>query len=131
MKTIAEKNLALFLFVLILLPALAAASTPNPTAQAGRTEEGIDPATVTATTKLTVRRVESDPDRLYLYDKESEETHVVVLTEKTRLTARRKKDFDGRRKLEFGDLAAGQTLKVTYRVADGRITSIQVLDKAS
>ncbi len=131
MKTIPVNNLALVLFVLILVPALAAASTPNPTAQAGRTEEGIDPATVTASAKLTVRKVETDPDRLYLYDPESEETHVVVLSEKTRLTARRKKDFDGRRNLEFGDLTAGQTLKVTYRVADGRITSIQVLEKAS
>lgn len=131
MKTTTAKHLALFLLVLILLPALAAASTPNPTAQAGRSEEGIDPSTVTATAKLTVRKVENDPDRVYLYDSESEKTHVVVLTEKTRLTARRKKDFDGRRKLDFDDLATGQTLKVTYRVDDGRITSIQILEKAS
>ena len=118
-----------FLIVLVALPGLLLAST-SPSAKAG-SKDGISPSEVTASAKLLVRKVESEPDRLYLYDPSTEQTHVVVLSEKTRLTARRKKDFDGRRKLAFGDLAAGQTLKVTYRVDDGRITSIQVLEKAS
>lgn len=131
MKIILKLAPVLFLCALLVGAAIAVASTPNPTAQAGRSEDGIDPSSVTASAKLTVRRVESEPDRLYLYDPESEKTHVVVLSEKTKLTARRKKDFDGRRKLEFADLETGQTLKVTYRTDDGRITSIQVLEKAS
>ena len=121
----------LFLAVLVLAPALAGASTPNPSAQAGHTDEGIDPTAVIASAKLKVRRVENEPNRLYLFDPETEKTHVVVVSEKTKLTARRKKDFDGRRKLGFADLTSGQTLKITYRTDDGRITSIQVLEKAS
>lgn len=117
--------------VLLLDTVIAVGSTPNPTAQAGRSEDGIDPSSVTASAKLTVRRVESQPARLYLFDPETEKTHVVVLSERVKLTARRKKDFDGRRKLEIGDLESGQKLKVTYRTDDGRITSIQVLEKAS
>lgn len=121
----------LFLAVLVLVPAMAGASTPNPSAQAGHNDEGIDPASVTASAKLTVRRVENEPNRLYLFDPETEKTHVVVISDKTKLTARRKKDFEGRRKLDFADLESGQTLKITYRTDDGRITSIQVLEKAS
>ncbi len=121
----------LFLAVLVLAPVHAEASTPNPSAQAGHTDEGIDPTSVIASAKLKVRRVESEPNRLYLFDPQTEKTHVVVISEKTKLTARRKKDFDGRRKLDFADLASGQTLKISYRTDDGRITSIQVLEKAS
>ncbi len=120
---------SLCLTALIALPVAASGST-SPSARAGGSE-GLDPSEVTASAKLTVRRVENEPDRLYLYDPSSEKTHVVVLSEKTKLTARRKKDFDGRRKLQFSDLEAGQTLKVTYRTDDGQITSIQVLEKAS
>ena len=121
----------LLLAAVVLVPALAGASTPNPSAQAGHNDEGIDPTSVTASAKLEVRRVENEPNRLYLFDPETEKTHVVVISEKTKLTARRKKDFDGRRKLDFADLTSGQTLKITYRTDDGRITSIQVLEKAS
>lgn len=131
MKNILILVRVLFVCALLVTPAIAGASTPNPSAQAGRADDGIDASSVTASTKLTLRRVEREPDRLYLYDRESEETHVVVVSEETRLTARRKKDFDGRRKLEFSDLESGQTLKVTYRTDDGRILSIQVLETAS
>lgn len=130
MKNIRTLTPGLFLLTLLVLPALLLASSTSPSAKAG-SKEGISPSEVTAHALLTVRKVETEPNRLYLYDADAEKTHVVVLTEKTRLTARRKKDFDGRRKLVFGDLAAGQTLKVTYRTDDGRITSIQVLEKAS
>ena len=130
MKKILALTPLLILCLVLVAPTSAAASTPNPSVQAGNTEDGIDPSSVTASTKLEVRKVASEPNRVYLFDAESEKTHVVVLSEKTKLTARRKKDFDGRRKLEFGDLEAGQTLKVTYRVADGQITSIQVVELA-
>jgi hypothetical protein len=112
------------------IPALAWSSTPTG-GQTGNTKDGLSASDVTASTRLIVRRVESEPNRIYLYDPEAEETHVVLISEKTRLSARRKKDFDGRRKLDFGDLAMGQTLKITYRLDDGRITSIQVVEKAS
>lgn len=125
-----KRPTTLLLCALFLIPALAFSSTPVGT-QAGNTETSLSASDVTASTRLIVRRVESDPDRVYLYDPEAEETHVVVISEKTRLSARRKKDFDGRRKLGFGDLAMGQTLKITFRLDDGRITSIQVVDVAS
>ena len=125
-----RKPTSLLLFALFLIPALAFSSTPIGH-QTGNTKAGLSASDVTASTRMVVRRVETDPDRIYLYDPEIEETHVVLISEKTRLSARRKKDFEGRRKLEFGDLAMGQTLKITYRLDDGRITSIQVVDVAS
>ncbi len=123
-------HITLALAALLILPGLALASTPTG-GQTGNTKDGVSPTDIIGSAKLTVRNVASDPARLYLFDPETEKTHVVVLSEKTKLTARSKKDFDGRRKLEFGDLASGQTLKVTYRLDDGRITSIQVLERAS
>ena len=118
------------LAVLLILPAIAAASTPTG-GQTGNTKEGLSPSDVIGYARLTLRSVAAEPNRLYLFDPETEKTHVVVLSEKTKLTARKKKDFDGRRKLDFGDLEAGQKLKVTYRLDDGRITGIQVLERAS
>ena len=115
---------------LLLTGGLAFASTPTG-GQTGNTKEGLSASDVTASVQFKVRRVETDPNRIYLFDERSEKVHVVVVSEKTRLTARRKKDFDGRRKLEFADLELGQTLKVVYRLDDGHITSIQVVEKAS
>lgn len=122
--------------VLVLVAALIGSSpgfssTPNSGQTGNRQADGIDPGQITESARLVVRGLETEPNRIQLYDPETETTHVVVLTEKTKLTARRKKDFDGRRKLEFADLETGQTVKVTYRTDDGRITSIQVMDKAS
>jgi hypothetical protein len=122
--------MALILFALFLTPALALSSTPTG-GQTGNTKDGLSASDVTATAKLVVRRVENDPNRVYLFDPEREETHVLVISDKTKLTARRKKDFDGRRKLEFDDLEQGQTLKITYRLDDGHITGIQVVEVAS
>lgn len=121
---------ALLLAIPLAIPVVASASTPNG-ASTGNTEEGVTGADVIGTTRLMLRRVETNPARVYLFDPETEKLHVVLLSEKTRLTARRKKDFDGRRKLNLDDLASGQTLKVTYRLDDGRVTGIQVLEKAS
>ena len=121
---------ALALAALLVLPALAFASTPAGS-QTGNTKDGISASDVIGHATLTVRNLASEPNRLYLFDPDTEKTHVVVLSEKTKLTARRKKDFDGRRKLGFTDLAVGQKLKLTYRLDDGRITSIQVLERAS
>ncbi len=118
------------LAVLLILPTLAAASTPTG-GQTGNTKEGLSPSDVIGYARLTVRNIAAEPNRLYLFDPETEKTHVIVLSEKTKLTARKKKDFDGRRKLDFTDLEAGQTLKVTYRLDDGRVTGIQVLERAS
>ena len=125
-----KRPIALLLFALFLVPVLALASTPTG-GQTGNTKDGLSASDITASTRLIVRRVENDPDRVYLYDPDAEETHVVLISEKTKLSARRKKDFDGRRKLKFDDLAMGQTLKITYRLDDGRITSIQVVEVAS
>lgn len=120
----------LALAALLVLAGSAVASTPTG-GQTGNTKDGLSPSEVIGHAKLTVRNLASEPNRLYLFDPETEKTHVVVLSDKTKLTARRKKDFEGRRKLEFDDLAVGQTLKVSYRLDDGRITSIQVLERAS
>ena len=46
------------------------------------------------------------------------------------LRAKRKKDFDGRKKLSFSDLAAGQVIKLTYLTENRRVVRIDVLEKA-
>lgn len=125
-----KRTLALLLFTFFLAPTLTFSSTPTG-GQTGNTKDGLSASDVTASARLIVRRVETEPNRIYLFDPEAEETHVVLISDKTRLSARRKKDFDGRRKLEFDDLAQGQTLKITYRLDDGKITSIQVVEVAS
>lgn len=112
----------------LLVAAASVASTPS--GHKTGAGAGVDPSSVTESVKLTIRDVDPETNRIRVFDPETEEVHVIALSDKMRLTARRKKDFGGRRKLEFADLAAGQTVKVTYRTDDGRITSIQVLEPA-
>ncbi len=119
----------ILLAVAALLAAPAAASTPN---QGPRpwdsAEDGASPSDVTRSVKCTIEKVE-EPWAVELFDVDAETRHFVELNEKVTLTAKRKKDFGGRKKLGFSDLAEGQLVKLTYRVADGQIVRLQVLGK--
>ena len=65
-----------------------------------------------------------------LFDEFSRETHEIKLSEKVKLRAVKKKEFDGRKKLDFEDFAVGQRVKVNIRKSDGRILRIDVLPRA-
>ena len=114
----------------IALLAAVAVGASTPSGHKTGAGEGMDPSAVTASVKLTIREVDPETNSIRVFDPETEEVHVIALSDDLRLTARRKKDFDGRRKLDFEDLEAGQTVKLTYRTDDGQITSIQVIEPA-
>ena len=95
--------------------------------------EGADanaPASITADVKCRIDEVDANESTLVLVDLENESRHVVALDDKVKLRARKKKDFDGRKKLGLADLRKGQTVKVTYYVTDLSIRSITVLEAA-
>ena len=89
----------------------------------------VDPLTVTETMKCRITAIEAD-GTILVQDEGSEESHPLAYGQKTRITAQRKKDFDGRRKLELSDLAVGQNLKVTHRPATGEVLQVKVLKKS-
>lgn len=79
--------------------------------------------------KCQVRGVLEDRT-VVLYDELSRKTHEIRLSEKVKLRAVAKKEFDGRKKLAFADFAEGQRVKVNVRKSDGRILRIDFLPKA-
>ena len=93
-------------------------------------EDANAPASITADVRCRVEAVDASESVLVLVDLETETVHEVQLADSVKLRARKKKDFDGRKKLGLADLQKGQTVKVTYMVADGTIRSITVLEKA-
>ncbi len=67
---------------------------------------------------------------LVLFDEGDGQEHVISLDPKLKIRAQSKRQFDGRRKLQFEDLAVGQRLKVNFRKSDGGIVGIDVLKPA-
>jgi hypothetical protein len=67
---------------------------------------------------------------LRILDDETEQVHLVEFSPSIPLQAKNKKDFEGRKKLDFEDLAIGQRIKMTYKVATNEILKIKVLDPA-
>ncbi len=113
----------LLLVTLAVLPAAASAPASIP--------EGADanmPTSITAEFRLEIAEVRDDSTVVFLDEDNME--HAVQLDDTVKIRARKKKDFDGRKRLGLADLRVGQKVKVTVFVADGAIRSITVLERA-
>lgn len=66
--------------------------------------------------------------RLMVEDVKTGERHYIHVAEEVGIKAKSKKDFDGRRKLAFGDFVVGQTLNVTLEADTFLPLKIRVLD---
>ena len=114
---------SLVVFGLLWSTAAMASSRSN----AARPVSGRDPATATIVLKATVVDV-LDGRRLALQPEgESGDRVEVQLRDDVRIRAQNKKEFDGRKKLAFDDLAVGQKLRITVLPAEERIVSFVVL----
>ncbi|MEJ2086325.1 MAG: hypothetical protein P8Y44_11705 [Acidobacteriota bacterium] len=124
-------NLAIpfLLIVAVAQPATLHASVDGAQSPWDAEEDGQYPTDVTRSVKLVVKEVHPNGSVVFL-DTEREESMAVQVTESVELTAKKKKDFGGRKKLEFADLAVGQIVKVRYRTSDGQILSIQVIGES-
>ena len=117
------------LTVALISPAAAMSSVDGAQSPWDSAEDGQYPTEVTRSVKLVVKEINPNGSVVFL-DTEREESVAVQITEKVDLTAKKKKDFGGRKKLEFADLAVGQIVKLRYRTSDGEILSIQVIGQS-
>jgi len=107
-------------------------STPNQGATRGPSElptAGPSATAVTAHLKCTITEIRPG-QVLRILDEETEQVHLLEFTPSIPLQAKNKKSFDGRKDLDFEDLAAGQRIKITYKIATNEILKIKVLDQA-
>lgn len=107
-------------------------STPNQGAAPGPNElptAGPSATAITAHLKCTITEVRPG-QVLRILDEETERVHLLEFTPSIPLQAKNKKDFDGRKNLDFGDLTVGQRIKLTYKIATNEILKIKVLDQA-
>lgn len=117
--------------VLALVASPAAQASPNADPEPARTTSaggGASPTVVTDHLKCIVTGLEKDRV-LKVWDEEARAERLVRIDEKVDIKPRRKKDFDGRSELELADLEPGHRLKITYRLADGKILDVKVLEK--
>lgn len=89
-----------------------------------------DPATATIRVLAELEEIRED-GTLLLAIEDDDQVHKVELRlpEDVPIRAQKKKEFDGRRKLVFADLRAGQNLRFTYLPAEKRIVSVTVLKR--
>lgn len=107
-----------------------AASTPNTGPRPyDSVDSGVMSADITRFAKCTVREI-IPPRRVILYEHESRKLVKMDLDETVELTARRKKDFDGRSQIQFADLEVGQVVKVNYRADSGLVLGVKVVGVA-
>ncbi len=114
--------LILALFLLTAAQAMASGSVGVPRGA----EVATDPLTVTETMKCIVTAIRED-GTVIVRDKGEEIEHPLRYDEKTKVTAKSKKEFDGRKQLEIADLKVGHELRVTHRPATGEVLKIKVL----
>lgn len=113
---------------LLLLPLVAqASSSTGGGSQPWARNDGPRPAEVVSSMKFVVHEVSNDRT-LVLIDEDQERPHRIQLSEDVPLTAKSKKDFEGRKDLDFGDLAVGQRLKVTFSADSGKIIRVKILE---
>ncbi len=107
----------------------AAASTPG---QGPRpwdaADGGASAVEVTKTMKLTVTEIRDD-HTVVLLDRDQERHFVARLGDDVQITARKRKEIDGRRDLAFDDLAVGHEVKITFATADASILRVKILGK--
>lgn len=102
--------------------------TPGPWSSDTFPTEGASAVAVTGHMKCVITEVRDDRV-VQIWDDRSQKKHLVRITEEVPIKARKKKDFSGREKLEFGDLRAGHRVKLTYRTSDGLIIGVKVVDE--
>lgn len=129
MRNLWKLTLCLLLASALAVPATLMASVDDAQSPWDAEEDGQYPTDVTRSVKLVVKEVHPNGSVVFL-DTEREESMAVQVTDQVELTAKKKKDFGGRKKLEFADLAVGQIVKVRYRTSDGQILSIQVIGES-
>lgn len=113
--------------LLLMTLAVQASTNVGPGRQPWETEDGPRPAEVVSSMKFVVHEV-GENRTVVLIDDEREQPHRIQLSESIPLLAKSKKAFQGRKKLEFGDLEVGQRVKVTFATDSGEILRLKVLD---
>lgn len=110
--------------LVLLTVAGAAASTPVPGRQPWSNQDGASPTAVTRALEGEI--LEVLPDRTLMVADEYGQRPVQI-PEAARIKAESKRDFDGRRKLDFADLRAGHRIKVVFLTETGEIVRLRVL----
>jgi len=89
--------------------------------------EGRDPGAATVVVKAKVTKI-LEGRRIAIQPEQKDARPIEVeVKEDLRIRAQSKKEFDGRKKLAFEDLAVGQTLRITLLPAEERVVSFIVL----
>lgn len=122
-----KTTLTLLTFAALCLAPLAVpawASVPGGANEPWDSNDGPRPTAVTASVDCVI--VEVREARTLVVRDELDREHEIQLPEKAKIKAENKRDFDGRKKLQFAQLRPGHELKITYLTATGEIVRVKV-----
>ena len=114
------------LAVLLLAPALSYPSEPTGNPSPWEDDEGTPRTSVTLSVECFIVKV-LDERTLLVRDTHGRE-HEIQIPEDAKIKPRRKRDFDGLKKLEFEHLQEGFELKLTVLRSTGKILRVKVVD---
>ncbi len=123
----ASKTILRLTVAVTLVAAMAGQSWASSRSNAARPVEGRDPANATIVMKATVTEIGAGRLISILTEAEAARQVQVEVADNVRIRAQDKKEFEGRKKLVFEDLAVGQKLRVTVLPSQERILSLVVL----
>ena len=114
----------------VLAAAFAATAVASIPEMPDREQDGLNPRALVGFRKCEITEVRADRT-IIVWDDLDQATHRIQLSPKVKLRAVKKRQFDGRKKLVFEDLAEGQQVKVNFRKTDGTILQIDVLPEVA
>jgi hypothetical protein len=92
---------------------------------------GPNPAVATIAIDVVLTEIGDDGTLLLTPEEPGAEPIELRIPEGVKIRAQRKKEFDGRRKLEFADLQVGQRLRLTVLPSEQRLVDVTVLKTAA
>ena len=124
---LARAVLCTLLLVPVLLATSASASVPRGGVPSPwDSDEGPRPTAVTKSVECVI--VEVREERTLLVRDDLGREHEIEIPEDAVIKPRRKRDFDGLRKLDFAHLRPDFRLKLTFLTRNGEIVRVKVLD---
>lgn len=125
-------HLVHLLLLALLLPSLALASGTSAGSDPYGSPFGEDVDALKATQSLRCRVISiQDGGVILVRDEGTQEVMKLAYDKKTQIRAQDKTAFDGRKKLEIGDLEVGHVLRVLHRPATGEVLTVKVLAEKS
>ncbi|MDH3628552.1 MAG: hypothetical protein OEV00_08180 [Acidobacteriota bacterium] len=116
----------LVLWLLVTIVAMPLMASGPSSSSSSTNDPGFGSFSTVDSRRCDLLEIRAEERVLRVFDKVTRKEVLVVIDERTVIRAQKKSSFDGRRRLEFADLAIGQELIVTTDTQSGQVSAIRI-----